>query len=93
MLATGMPLTYAIGTSLVAVTAFGATTAANYAVSGLVDWRIAGLFILGAAAGGAAGMVLGKLLGRNRNGLRYVFSAVVIAVGIFIVWQGASALG
>ena len=34
MLATGMPLTMAIGTSLVAVAAFGAATAASYAVSG-----------------------------------------------------------
>ena len=41
MLATGMPIGNAIGTSLVAVAAFGATTAANYALSGLVDWRIA----------------------------------------------------
>jgi uncharacterized protein len=32
MLATGMPLIYAIGTSLVAVVAFGASTAANYAL-------------------------------------------------------------
>ena len=39
MLATGMPLTFAIGTSLVAVTAFGAATAVSYALSGLVDWR------------------------------------------------------
>ena len=28
-------------------TAFGLTTAGNYALSGLVDWRIAGLFIMG----------------------------------------------
>ena len=34
MLATGMPLTFAIGTSLVAVAAFGAATAASYAISG-----------------------------------------------------------
>src|SRR3546814_7199914 len=33
--ATGMPMINAVGTSLVAVTAFGLTTAANYAWSGL----------------------------------------------------------
>jgi hypothetical protein len=38
---TGMPLLFAVGTSLVAVTAFGLTTAANYAISGLVDWPLA----------------------------------------------------
>jgi hypothetical protein len=33
---TGMPMLMAAGTSLIAVTAFGLTTAANYAFSGLV---------------------------------------------------------
>ena len=43
--ATAMPLINAIGSSLVAVSAFGLTTAASYAWSGLVDWPLAGLFI------------------------------------------------
>jgi hypothetical protein len=60
MLATGMPLTFAIGTSLVVVTAFGAATAASYALSGLVDWWLAGLFVLGGLLGGFAGAALGK---------------------------------
>ncbi len=38
--ATAMPLINAIGSSLVSVTAFGLTTAASYAVSGLVDWPL-----------------------------------------------------
>ena len=57
MLATGMPLTFAIGTSLVAVAAFGAATAASYAISGLVDWWLAGLFVLGGLLGGFIGTV------------------------------------
>ena len=36
-------------TSLVAVTAFGLTTAASYAWSGLISWKLAGLFIAGGA--------------------------------------------
>ena len=40
--ATAMPLINAIGSSLVSVTAFGLTTAASYACSGLVDWPLAG---------------------------------------------------
>ena len=55
MLATGMPLIYAIGTSLVAVVAFGASTAASYAMSGPIDWWLAGLFIAGGFLGGIAG--------------------------------------
>lgn len=93
MLATGMPLTYAAGTSLVAVFAFGATTAANYAVSGLVDWRLATLFIAGGAVGGIIGIYVGKWLGNSRNALRYVFSTVVIVVGAWIVWRGMGTLG
>lgn len=45
--ATGMPLIYAIGSSLLSVTAFGLTTADNYAMSGLVDWPLVAFFIAG----------------------------------------------
>ena len=48
---TSMPIINAVGTSLVAVTAFGLTTAANYAFSGLIDWALAGVFITGGIAG------------------------------------------
>ena len=40
MLAAGMPILNAVGSSLVSVTAFGLTTAGNYAWSGLVDWPL-----------------------------------------------------
>ena len=53
--ATGMPMINAVGSSLVAVTAFGLTTAANYAFSGLVDWPLALAFIAGGLGGGIAG--------------------------------------
>src|SRR5215475_13759692 len=52
MLATGMPIMNAVSSSLVAVTAFGMTTAASYAWSGLVSWGLAALFIAGGVAGG-----------------------------------------
>lgn len=45
MLASGMEIINAIGTSLFSVGAFGLTTALNYAASGLVDWRVAAEFI------------------------------------------------
>ncbi len=50
MLATGMSIINAVSSSLVAVTAFGLTTAASYAWSGLVAWGLAGLFIAGGVA-------------------------------------------
>jgi uncharacterized membrane protein YfcA len=83
--ATAMPLVNAIGSSLVAVTAFGMTTAVSYAVSGLVDWRLAVLFVIGGAAGGACGLWLGVRLAAGKRGLSLVFSAIVIAVGVYVV--------
>lgn len=56
VLATGMALQNAIGTSLVAVTAFGAATALSYSASGMVDWRLALLVI----AGGIIGTLIGS---------------------------------
>lgn len=83
--ATAMPLIDAIGSSLVSVTAFGLTTATSYAVSDLVDWRIAGLFVLGGLAGGLLGIPLARRLARYKRALSTVFSGVVITVGIYVV--------
>jgi hypothetical protein len=47
MLGSGMPILNAIGSSLLSVGTFGLTTAVNYALSGLVDWTTAALFIAG----------------------------------------------
>jgi uncharacterized membrane protein YfcA len=84
MLATGMPIAYAIGTSLVAIAVFGATTASNYAIAGLVDWRLAAFFILGGILGGVLGSFAGQRLSRHKGALSLVFAAFVILVGIYI---------
>ncbi len=89
MLATGMPLTVAIGTSLVAVAAFGAATAASYAVSGLIDWTLAFLFIGGGLLGGIAGVAIGKLLSHQKRTLTLVFAGLVVIVGIYVTYRGA----
>ena len=83
--ATAMPLLDAVGSSLVSVTAFGSTTATTYAASGLVDWRIAALFVLGGAAGGVLGIMLAKRLARQKRALTFIFSGVVTAVGMYVV--------
>jgi hypothetical protein len=93
MLATAMPLPYAVGTSLVAVFAFGAATALNYAVSGLIDWWVALLFVAGGAVGGIAGAALGRHLSRGKNRLAIVFAGVVIAVGLWTLWRSLAAIG
>jgi uncharacterized membrane protein YfcA len=83
--ATAMPLINAIGSSLVAVTAFGTTTAASYAFSGLVDWPLAGLFVIGGALGGLLGIRLARHLSGHKNALSRIFAGIVIAVGIYVV--------
>ncbi|MCX7297672.1 MAG: sulfite exporter TauE/SafE family protein [Hyphomicrobiales bacterium] len=83
--ATAMPLINAIGSSLVSVTAFGLTTAASYAWSGLIDWPLAGLFVIGGAFGGLFGTRLARHLSGHKNALARTFSGIVIAVGLYVV--------
>lgn len=83
--ATAMPLISAIGSSLVSVTAFGLTTAASYAWSGLVDWPLAGLFFFGGAFGGLLGIRLARHLSAYKHALSFTFSGVVIGVGLYVI--------
>lgn len=82
--ATAMPIAYAVGTSLVVITALGLTTAASYAVSGLVDWPLTALLIAGGIAGAGAGLWLGGRLAARKRVLERLFAVTVIAVGIFV---------
>lgn len=88
IVSTAMPLINAIGSSLVSVTAFGSATATSYAFDGLVVWRVAILFILGGALGGIAGTWASKALATKKRALNYVFSGVVISVGVMVAIDG-----
>ena len=92
MWATEMPLSIAIGSSLVAVSAFGLTTATSYALSGLVDWPLAILFALGGLFGGIAGAGLTAKLAAHVRVLRTSFATFIIAAGCYIAVQGTPAL-
>jgi len=85
MLATGMSIMNAVSSSLVAVTAFGLTTAASYAWSGLVAWHLAGLFIVGGVVGGVAGTRAARHLSARRGALNIVFAAVIIVVALYML--------
>ena len=89
MLATGMPILNAVASSLVAVAAFGVTAAANYALSGFVDWRLAAIFIGGGVFGGIAGAQLAATLGKTRGRLNIAFAAVIFAVAIYMLVRAA----
>ena len=90
MLATGMSIMNAVSSSLVAVTAFGLTTAASYAWSGLISWGLAGLFVAGGIAGGLIGTRSARLLSAQRGALNIVFAAVIIAVALYMLARNLS---
>jgi len=89
--ATGMPMLFAVGSSLVAVTSFGLTTAANYASSGLVDWGLALVFI----AGGFLGSFLGTRAAKRLSGaghLTTVFAGLIFVVAAYMLWKSGSSI-
>lgn len=91
MFSTAMPMIDAVGSSLLAVGAFGITTAVNYARSGLVDWPVAGEFIAGGLAGGLLGMRLASRLSSMRGVLNTTFATIVFAVALFLFWKNVVA--
>ncbi len=93
MLGSGMATINAVGSSLVSVGAFGLTTAATYAMAGLVDWRIAAIFVLGGIAGGFLGVRLSIRLSEKRGLLSKSFAVAVIFVALFVLWKSAPGAG
>lgn len=89
VLATGMPMINAIGSSLLAVGSFGLATALNYAASGLVDWPIAFKFIAGGVIGGILGMMLANRLSRSKNALNRIFAALIFIVATYVLYRSA----
>jgi uncharacterized membrane protein YfcA len=93
VMATGMPMLQAIGTSLVAVTAFGLTTAGSYAAAGLVDWRMAGIFVAGGVLGSILGMRLGRVLAARRGWLTRVFAGLILLVAAYVLARSLGLVG
>src|SRR3546814_16095841 len=84
-----MPFAYAVGTSLVVVTALGLTTATSYALSGHVDWLLTALLIAGGVGGAALGILLGRKLAAHKMLFERAFALLVITVGISIALGAA----
>lgn len=89
---TGMPILFAVGSSLVAVAAFGLTTAASYASSGLIAWPLAGVFIGGGAIGSLAGTRLAGRLADRKGALDLVFAGLILIVALYMLYRTAVAL-
>ena len=92
MLGSGMPILNAIGSSLFSVSAFGFTTAASYALSGLVDWSIAMYLVAGGIVGGALGTRISTRLAGRRGVLERVFAVVVLLVAVYVAIRSGIAL-
>jgi uncharacterized membrane protein YfcA len=90
--ATGMPIINAIGSSLVAVSVFGLTTAASYAVSNLIDWTLALQLAAGGLVGGAIGVRVATRLAPRRRLLERVFAGVVLALAVSVAIRAIFAL-
>jgi len=88
IMATGMPLTFAVGTSLVVVSALGLTTAISYAASGYVNWFIVALLIVGGIGGSVAAIALGRRLAARKGVLERLFAGVVVIVGCYVAFAG-----
>lgn len=89
--ATGMTMLQAIGSSLLSVGSFGATTATSYAIDGLIDWRVAALFIGGGLVGGLIGASFATRLSKQRGALQRIFAGVVFAVAAYMLYRSVIA--
>lgn len=84
---TAMPIYRAIGTSLIAVAAFGLTTAANYALSGLLDWPLAASFIGGGIIGSMLGASAARKLSGSKGRLNTVFAMLIVLVAGYMLYR------
>ena len=78
--------------SLVAVAAFGLTTALNYALSGYVLWGLAGVFIVGGIVGSVIGTRASQVLAAEKGRLNSLFAVFVLVVAIYMLFKSWSEL-
>nr|WP_221247776.1 sulfite exporter TauE/SafE family protein [Brevundimonas basaltis] len=84
MASTGMTLLHAQASSLLSVAVFGASTSANYAVSGLVDWPVVVAMVVGGVFGTALGLPIARALGDRAALGRRLFAGLIILVAVYV---------
>ena len=67
--------------------AHGAATSFNYALTGQVDWTLAGLLLLGGAVGGVVGLFAAKRLAGHSRLARSLFAGMIIVVAGYVAWR------
>lgn len=83
----GIGLIEAIANSLFSVGTFGLTTAVSYAISGLVDWYVVVLYIIGGLVGGVGGAMLATRISKQKRALQVIFSLVIILVACYMLYK------
>jgi uncharacterized membrane protein YfcA len=86
----GLPLTLAVGTSLLVIALTSGAALAAHLASGSIDWLIATTFTGAAVAGALAGRRVGALVNPQRLG--QLFALLLVAIAVFLVAANASAL-
>jgi len=92
MLAAGMTISNAAASSLVSVALFGASTATNYALSGLVVWELVAALVGGGAIGGGLGLIASRFLAGRETVLRRAFALMVFVVACYVAFKALGAL-
>lgn len=90
--ATQMPILKAIGSSLLAVGAFGFTTAINYAFSGQIDWLVGFEFIIGGIFGGIFGASIAHKIAPQKGLLNKIFAGLIFIVAIYVIYKSGKTL-
>jgi uncharacterized protein len=90
LLLLGLPLTLAVGTSLLVIALTSGAALAAHLASGSIDWLIATTFTGAAVAGALAGRRVGALVNPQRLG--QLFALLLVAIAVFLVAANASAL-
>jgi uncharacterized protein len=85
----GLPITLAVGTSLLVIALTSGAALASHLASGSIDWTIAVAFTGAAIAGALAGRRLGATVSAERLG--HLFALSLVAIAVFLVAKNAGA--
>jgi hypothetical protein len=85
----GVPITLAVGTSLLVIALTSGAALAGHLATGSIDWTIALAFTAAAIAGALAGRRLSAAVSAERLG--QLFALLLVAIAVFLVAKNAGA--
>jgi uncharacterized membrane protein YfcA len=85
----GLPITLAVGTSLLVIALTSGAALASHLASGSIDWTIALAFSGAAIAGAIAGRRLSATV--SAESLGQLFALLLVAIAVFLVAENAAA--